>query len=181
MNSVENVARKKIDHLQIKNAQLMEEVIALKNELATLKGSPQAEAMKAVALKKLATLKGCPKAEAMKEEVAFKKLATRKENRKSEAPKQLGTLNKGPQSEAMKEQALKPVNASYLFIEKTKMPPTEKYLYVTEKHPEVTKSMEKGHMTEIAKMKKAHIAKISKKLTDMWLELDPPPKRNTRK
>ena len=55
VKSGENVTHKNIDHLQIKNAQLMEEVIVLKNELATLKGSPQAEAMKAIALKKLAT------------------------------------------------------------------------------------------------------------------------------
>ena len=97
--------------------------------------------MKAVALKKLATLKECPKAEAMKEEVAFNKLAMLKEGPQSEAPKQLGTLKEGPQSEAMKEQALKTVNAYYLFIEKTKMQPSAYYLYITEQRPEVTKSM----------------------------------------
>ena len=118
VKSLEDVAQKKIDNLQIKNAQLMGEVLALKKELATLKGSPQAEAMKAVALKKLATLKECPKAEAMKEEVALNKLAMLKEGPQSEAPKQLGTLKEGPQSEAMKEQALKTANAYYLSNEK---------------------------------------------------------------
>ena len=44
--------------------------------------------------------------------------------------------------------------------------------YITEKRPEVTKSMEKGHMMEIANMKKAHIREIIKKLADMWLKLN---------
>ena len=109
--TVEDVAHKRIDDLRVKNAQLIEEVVALKKELATLKGSPQAEAMKAVALKKFATLKEYPKAEAMKEEITFNKLAMLKEGPQLEAPKQLGTPKEGPQSEAMKEQALKTVNA----------------------------------------------------------------------
>ena len=33
-----------------------------------------------------------------------------------------------------------------------KMPSTAYYLYIAEKRPEVTKSMEKGHMLEMATM-----------------------------
>ena len=151
VKTVEDVAHKKIDDLQVKNAQLMEEVIAFKKELATLKGIPQAEAMKAVGLKKLATPKECPQAEAMKEEVALNNLATLKEGPHSEAHKQLGMLKEGPQSEAMKEQALKTANAYCFSIEKTKTSPRVYYVYITEKRPDVTKSMQKGHMMEIAK------------------------------
>ena len=73
----------------------------------------------------------------------------------------------------MKEQALKTINAYYLFIEKTKMPPSAYYLYITEQRPEVTKSMKKSHMMEISKMEKNHMRENSKQLTDMWLKLDP--------
>ena len=51
------------------------------------------------------------------------------------------------------------------------MHPTAYYLYITEKHADDSKSMEKGHMMEIAKMK-AHIREIATQLTDMWFEFD---------
>ena len=45
----------------------------------------------------------------------------------------------------------------------------------------IIKSMEKGHIMEIAKMEKGYMREVTKKLTDMWLKLNPDSEKECKK